>query len=149
MSRLIRKSPYGSEKQAQLRMLELLSQTAEAEGRDLTAAEREILLSHDEMPDDVWQKTTELIRRTFEAERWEDRDNPHSFSGALEWAGDLSYPNIVNAAEKVACENALARPKLRGWQFLKDRLQLVGCGLLVVLLMFVIVTVAGFIFHWK
>jgi hypothetical protein len=73
-----------------------------------------------------------------------------SFGSSLQWAGDSGYPNIVSLAEEVAREmRGEAFPSLQGWNLVKDRIQLVGCGLLVVLLMLVTVTAAGFLLAGK
>jgi hypothetical protein len=42
-----------------------------------------------------------------------------------------------------------AYPPLRGWARVKDNVHLLGCGCLVVLLVFVAVIFAGYFFGWK
>jgi hypothetical protein len=137
-------------------MVELLAKEAESAGTPLTNLERETLLqasseSPFSVPEDLRQKVKVLIRTIFEAEAPDESDrDPRSFGNSMLWAGDRSYPNVVALAEGVARDiRGTAYPQLHGWRFVKDRMQLVGCGVLVVLLMFVMVFVAGIVFHWK
>jgi hypothetical protein len=151
-----RRSPFSSPEEAASHMVELLAKEAESAGTPLTDQEKEILLqASSESPfsvaEDLRQKAKVLIRRIFEAEAPDEFDRePKSFSDSLLVAGDRGYSNVVALAEEVSREiREAAYPQQHGWRFAKDRMQLVGCGILVVLLMFVVVIVAGIVFHWK
>jgi hypothetical protein len=147
-----RKSPFSSAEEAARNMVELLAKEAEKAGTPLTDHEKEILLQpSSESPfsvsEELRRKAKTLISRIFEAESPEEFDrDPRSFSDSMLQAGDTAYSNIVALAEEVSRD---IRPPLHGWRLAKDRLQLIGCGGLVVLVMFVLVTIAGFVFHWK
>ena len=150
MSWFVKRSPFGRDEDPLDHMVELLSAEAIKDGVPLTERDREILASAEPMPEILRQRAKELITRIYESEsldEWE-RD-PKCFSCSLQWAGDREYPNIVALAEGVACDIARPSAPLYGWKRVKDKLQLLGCGLLLVLLMFAIVAVAGFLFHWK
>ena len=150
MSWFIKRSPFGRDEDPLDHMVELLSVEAIKDGVPLTERDREILASAEPMPEILRQRAKDLITRIFEAEPFDDWErDPKCFSCSLEWAGDSRYPNIVALAEEVACDIARPSAPLHGWKLAKDKLQLVGCGLLLVLLMFAIVAVAGFVFGWK
>jgi hypothetical protein len=145
----VRKSPFAGPDEASRHMVELLANEAEITGTPLTAPEKEILSQEDTpLPEGLRQKAKDLIRKIFEAE---DSDgDPKSFGNSMLWAGDRGYPNVVALAEEVSCDlSRTAYPHTHGWELVKDRAQLIGCAILVVLLMFAIVTVAGIVFHWK
>jgi len=153
MSWLI-KSPFGRDEDPLDHMVQLLSDEAIKDGVPLTEHDREILTREssrlEPMPDILRQRVKDLIGRIFEAEPLDECErDPKCFSCSLQWAGDGRYPNIVALAEEVACDIARPSAPLHGWKLAKDKLQLVGCGLLLVLLMFVIVAIAGLVFRWK
>lgn len=131
-------------------MLELLAKEAESAGTPLSDRDSEILLQdHHEtkpLPDELRQKVMDTIRRIYELETYDECYwDPRSFGNSLEWAGDSRYPNIVALAEEVSCDMARMGPPLHGWKRFKDRLLLIGCGLLVVFLMMVIgITINSF-----
>jgi hypothetical protein len=147
-------SPFGRDEDPLDHMVELLSDEAIKDGVPLTERDREILARENSrlepMPEVLRQRAKDLITRIFEGEPLDEfgRD-PKCFSCSLQWAGDGRYPNIVALAEEVACDIARPSVPLLGWKRVKDKLQLVGCGLLLVLLMFAIVIGAGFLFGWK
>jgi hypothetical protein len=149
MSWFIRKSPFRRDEDLVQHLVELLSQEAEKVGTPLTNSEKEALAREssrlEPLPEDLRQRTKELIRGIFEAEPWDSFDaDPRSFTNSLEWA-DPSWPNIVALAEEVSSGNAGHAPPLHGWKRVKDSVQLVGCALLVVLLMFAVVITIGFL----
>lgn len=154
MSWFVRKSPFGRDEDPVRHMVELLSQEADRAGSPLTDRDREALAREksrsEPLPEDLRQRAKDLIVRIFESEPWDEFENdPKCFSNSIEWAGDSRYPNVVALAEEVRCDIARLTPPLHGWSRVKDAVQLVGCGLLVVLLMFAVVIGAGFLFHWK
>lgn len=148
------KSPFGRDEDPLDHMLKLLSEEAVRDGVPLTERDKEILAAestHDEpMPDDLQQRAKGLIAKIYAAEPFDPREiDPKSFSSSLQWAGDRDHPNIVAIAEEVACDIGRPSGQLHSWKLVRDKLQLVGCGLLVVLLMAVIVAGAGVLFGWK
>jgi len=152
MSWFISKSPFGRDEDPVKHVVELLSREADEAGTSLTALEKEILAQDnlESMTDDLRHRAKGLIARIYEAEPWaEFEGDPKSFANSLEWVRDSRYPNVVALAEEVRCEIAGLTPPLQGWKRVKDAVQLVGCGLLVVLLMFAIVITAGFLLGWK
>jgi hypothetical protein len=148
------KSPFGRDEDPLHHMVELLSDEAIKDGVPLTERDRELLARENSrlepMPEVLRQRAKDLITLIFEAEPFDEFErDPKCFSCSLQWAGDGRYPNIVALAEEVACDIARPSAPLYGWKLVKDNLQLVGCGLLVVLLMFAIVAVTGLLFGWK
>jgi hypothetical protein len=143
------KSPFKRNEDPVGHMVELLSNEASKAGTPLTDLDKEILANNEPIPEDLEKRARELIARIFEAEPLEEFErDPKCFSSSLQWAGDLGYANIVGLAEQVAYETARsAQPQ--GWKLVKDKAQLIGCGLLVVLFMFAVVIAAGFLFGWK
>jgi hypothetical protein len=153
MSWFFRKSPFGPSEDPVEHVIELLSTQAERAGTPLTASDKEILAreasSHDPVPEDLRQRTKNLVAQIYDSEPWDEFERDQkSFTDSLEWTEPAS-PNIVMIAEEVRCENAGLTPPLHGWKRVKDGLQLIGCSLLVVLLMFAVVIACGFLFSRK
>jgi hypothetical protein len=88
------------------------------------------------------QKALKLIRQIFERERaTPSEENPKSFGACLEWV-EPDYPNIAALAEEFITSSGFGKaPPLRGWRWVKERAQLIGCGVFVVLFMFLVVIV--------
>jgi hypothetical protein len=149
------KSPFGREEDPVQHMVELLSAKAEKDGTPLTESDRAILVKEisdvEPVPEDLKQRAKALIARMFVEEPWDEfESDSKSFGSSLQWAGDLGYTNIVSLAEEVASEFiGEAFTPLQGWKLAKDRMQLIGCGVLTVLLMFAIGIGASFLFGWK
>src|ERR1700688_2189446 len=149
------KSPFGRDEDPVEHMVKLLSEKAEKEGTPLTDSDRAILVKErsdvEPVPEELRHRAKELIARMFIEEPWDEfAGDPKSFGSSLQWAGDSGYPNIVSLTEEVACETrGEAFPPFQGWKLAKDRMQLIGCGVLAVLFMFAIVIGAGFLFGWK
>jgi hypothetical protein len=128
--------------------MEMLADEAMKDGLPLTEADKEILVAESvkPIPEVLRQRAGHLITRILEREPAdEDERDQKCFSYALQWAADGRYPNIVALGREVASD---MRPAigLHGWRLLKDRLYLVGCGLLVVFLMMAII---GSCSGWK
>jgi hypothetical protein len=66
----------------------------------------------------------------------------------MSWASDSEWPNIAEITAQVVTERNPDR-RLRGWAWVRDMTQLIGCGLLSVLLMFAVVIIISMVFHWK
>jgi hypothetical protein len=147
------KSPFGHDEDPVEHMLALLCNEAAKDGTPLTDKDRAILaqggFDQDAIPEDLRKRVKDLIARILIAESDEFKRDPKSFNDSIQWA-DPHYPNIAALAEEVAAELGVeAYPPLRGWARVKDRVQLVGCGCLVVLLMFTTVMFAGYFLGWK
>jgi len=147
------KSPFRRDEDPVEHMIALLSNEAAKLGVPFSDKDREILAEErsdqNPIPEDLRERVKDLIARILHAESDPFETDPKSFGNSIQWA-DPHYPNIVALAEEVACElSAEVYPPLRGWARVKDQLQLVGCGCLVVLLMFTAVVIAGELLGWK
>jgi hypothetical protein len=149
----IRRSPFGRQEEAAEHMVALLFQEAERHGNPLTEAERQMLTREppDPLPEDLRIRVTNLIREILSREKATDIGNdPKNFFASFEWASDNAFPQIVALTEEVITSGGVGKvPPLHGRRWIKDRAQLVGCGLLVVAIMMLIVVIVGFIFHGK
>lgn len=141
----IRKTPFSRDEDAAAHMISILGREAESQGQPLTQQEVKLLRKEFEpmkqLPGEFAQRTKKLIRGVLERERGSgEHANPRSFSSSLEWAGDQEYPYIVQLTEEVSREIAPPIP-LTGWARVKDKIQLVACGIALVLVMFVVVAI--------
>jgi hypothetical protein len=147
----IRKSPFGRDEDATARMVLLLSQEADKSGTPLTEAEKEILSSETASPsEELRQRALKLIGQILEREQaTPSEENPKSFFACLEWV-EPDYPNIAALAEEVITRGGFGKvPPLHGWRWVKDRTQLIGCSLLMVLFMFLVVAVWSLVSRGK
>ena len=146
------KSPFGRDEDPVSRMVELLFQEADKTGTPLTALDKAILAKEssrsDPMPEDLRDRAKKLITRIYDNKlKTKPEKDPKSFLISLQWASDdPNYQNIVALAEEVAHTSF---PPLHGWELIKNRLQLVGCAVLIVLAMFAVVIGAGILLRWK
>jgi hypothetical protein len=140
-------SPFRSPHEAARRMVDLLAAEGEIVGTPLTEDEREMLAGAGAISDELSAKARVLVEHIFDKQIDEDSD-PRSFSNAMSWATDPEWPNIAEITAQVVTERNPDR-RLHGWPWVKDKTQLVGCGLLAVLLMFAAVIIMGIVFHWK
>jgi hypothetical protein len=147
----IRKSPFGRGKDPLEHMLLALSREAEAAGVPLTDAEKKILAAEAvperPVPNDLKERIKPLISAILQRERTADpATNTIGFGDALEWV-EPDYPNIAALAEEVITSGGLgALPRLHGGRWFKDRAQLVGCGLALVVALTLIVMIFGLVF---
>jgi hypothetical protein len=147
------KNPFASHEDPVEHMMELLSKEGEDAGTPFDATERKILCSGASnkapVPEELQRKSKTLIEQLLRREQTtETSKDPKSFNNSLEWAGESSYPNIVALTEEVVTSGTgVLRLHGRGWA--KDKIQLVGCALAVVLLMFLLVVSFSVIFHGK
>jgi hypothetical protein len=130
-------------------MLDLLAKEAERSGAPLTDAERGILeLGHGRpVSAELLAKTVKLIELALDHEA--DIDDPKSLGNSLQWAGEFGYPNVTAIAEEVFRSRGERLPQLRGRRWAIDRIQLVGCGFVAVILIMLFWAAVSFIFHWK
>jgi hypothetical protein len=149
----IRRSPFGRQEEAAEHMVALLFQEAERHGNPLTETERQMLTREppDPLPEDLRIRVTNLINEILNREKaTEIGDDPKSFCASFEWASDNAFPQIVALTEEVITNGGFGKvPPLHGRRWIKDRAQLIGCGLLVVVIMMLIGVIVGFIFHGK
>jgi hypothetical protein len=152
----IRKSPFGRQEDPIEHMVALLSKEAMNAGVSLSDGERRLLASEvipgAPISEELRNRTKKLIEKILAREQESStEEDPRSFGNSLEWAGDPDYPNIVMLTEEVVCSGGSRRnlPPLHGWKWVKNRFQLIGCGLSLVLLMFLIVVAGVLIFDRK
>jgi hypothetical protein len=151
----VRKSPFKSQIEATAQMVNLLSREAEAQGTPLSEDERKLLSSDAEggicLSEDFRLRIIGLVESLVRQQRvLESNDKQNSFLAAFEWASDAYSPQIVVLTWQVIDSGVLGPPpKLHGRKWLKDKVQLVGCGLLVVLFMLLVVVLIAFVFDRK
>jgi len=153
--KLIRKSPFGRQEDAAEHMVVLLSQEADRHGTPLKETEKKLLISEsgrgESLPEDLRMRLHKLIVEILEREKTTDiRNDPKSFLTSFEWASDNAYSLIVALTEEVITGSGFGPlPPRHGREWIKDRAQLIGCGLLLVLIMMLIVVICGVIFQKK
>jgi len=149
----IRKSPFGRQEEAAEHMVELLSQEADRHGTPLNDMEKKMLASESGrgVPEDLRIRSHKLIEEILEREKSTDiKDDPKSFLASFEWASDNAHSQIVALTEEVITGGGFGHlPPLHGRRWIKDRAQLIGCGLLLVLIVMLIVATCGLILRKK
>ena len=100
------------------------------------------------LPEELRQRFTKLIGQLLEKEQEIGAEaDPKSFGNSLEWAGDPAYPNVVALTEGLVISR---RPpeSLRGRlrREMKDLMQVIGCGLTIVLLLAIVVVFCVWMF---
>jgi hypothetical protein len=143
-----RKSPFGSDEDAAAHMVELVAAQAEKLGTPLSVEERGLLLE-EAVPPKIASEESEarfrtLIEQTFDSEV--DPDDPMNLGNSIQWAGAERYPKIVALAEEVVLSRGEKFPQLRGRRLMIDRMQLVGCGIVAVILMLLVVVLLSWLF---
>jgi len=135
-------------------MVNLLAAEANKAGCPLSDLDRKILCAEnpddEPIPEELRQRTKRLIARIFETEPWDDLERePRDFGNSLEWASDSRCANMVTLAEEVACEIAHPLPRLHGWGLVKDKVQLVGCAVLFIVIIGASIAAIQALFGWK
>jgi hypothetical protein len=150
----ILKNPFANHEDPVEHMVELLCKEAESAGTPFSEVEKKILASEstseESVPEELRQRAKKLIEELLRKEQTSGAvTNPKSFDNSLEWAGDPGYPNIVALTEEVVTSGGSlkALPKLRGRRWAKDRIQLLGCALSIVLVMLLIVGIFTVVFY--
>lgn len=149
----IRKSPFGGQEAAAEHMIVLLSQEADRHGTPLNETEKKMLASEsargDPFPEDLKLRSHKLIGKILEREKTTDiKNDPKSFLASFEWASDNAHSQIVALTEEVITGGGFGHlPPVHGRRWIRDRAQLIGCGLLLVLAMMLIVAICGLIFQ--
>jgi hypothetical protein len=132
-------------------MLLALSVEAEAAGTPLSDTERKMLAAEAAperpIPDDFKERVKPLISTILQRERTADPGTISiGFFDALEWV-EPDYPNIAALAEDVMTSGGSGGlPQLHGARLIKDRAQLVGCGIALVVALMAIAVAIGFLF---
>lgn len=142
----ISKSPVSDQYEAVRHMVDMLARESINAGTPLTDEDQNLLSLECVIPGVLEEKSKILIYRILERELVSgatELEHPDSFYNFLEWAGDPDHPNIVRLTEEVLLEgraSGIFPPpgELQGWGFAKDKLQLVGCGLLLVIAVFIV-----------
>ena len=127
-------------------MVSLLAAEGEVAGMPLTEEDCRILAGYERMSNELSAKAHFLVGRILDKRTAGDLD-PLSFDNAMT-ALDPEWPNIAEITAEVATARNPQR-RLHGWPLIKDVAQLVGCGIVIVLLMFAVVIVVGSVFHWN
>jgi len=152
----MRKNPFATHEDPIGHMVTLLCKEADSAGIPFSENEKTILAreftSEESVPEELRQRAKKLIQEQLRKEQTSGAiDDPKSFGNSLEWAGDPGYPNIVALTEEVVTSGGSMRalPQLHGNRWAKDRIQLFGCALAIVLLMFLVVGIFSVVFHSK
>lgn len=130
-------------------MVDLLAEEGEARQEVLTAEEQELLVGCQPITDELARTAKFLIGAILKNETRESSDDPKSLGNSMTWASDGAWSNVVELTYEVADSINPAATRLKGWPRVKDKLALIGCGLLVVVLMFVAVGIMAAVFRWK
>ena len=69
-----------------------------------------------------------------------------NLGNSIQWAGAERYPKVVALAEEVVLSRGEKFPRLRGRRLMIDRMQLVGCGIVAVILMLLVVVLLSWLF---
>ena len=150
MTRL-RRSPFSDSEDPIAHMVELISKRAIVEGHPLTQDEQRFLAAEktDRNPllDDFQVRVKRLIELILDSEV--GSDDPKSLSNSLEWASDAGYSNVAAMIEEVCLSRAESLPKLYDRKWMADRAQLVGCGIVAVILLMVFAASLEYLFSGK
>lgn len=142
----IRNNPFADGQDPAEHMVALIAAEAERSGTPLNKAEKQTLLDHWDpetiVPKDFRTKAKKLIEQTFNYEA--APDNPLSLGNSVEWAGDQSYPTIVALTEEVMLERG-EKPRLGRRRQIIDLIQLVGCGVVTVVLLMLFAALLGWL----
>jgi hypothetical protein len=141
-----RKSPFTSNADPVEHMVELLSNERANVGTPFNADEKQVLRRKasnvEPVPEELRRKSKAVIEQLLKRKQTAETNNdPKSFNNSLEWAGESDYPNIVALTEAVVMSGTgILRLHGRGW--VKDKIQVIGCALIIVL--FMLLLVVGF-----
>ena len=142
----IHKSPFASHEEAVGHILDLLAAEAERAGTPLSESERNFLSDQCDFtfPEEFTIKTKRLIEMVLDHEP--DVDDPKSLGNSLAWAGsEFGCPNVTMLAEQVIISRGERLPKLRGQRWVGDRIQLVGCAIVTMILIMIIGLALGWL----
>lgn len=132
----LRKNPFRSEEDPVEHILDLLAKEAERARTPLTDAERSILAAKwdpaSAISDELHAKTSKLVALVLDHEA--NIDAPKSLGNSLEWATESGHSNVTAIIEGVICSRGERLPRLRGRRWVVDRIQLVGCAFVAVIL---------------
>lgn len=144
------KSPFASEEDAAAHMVALIALQAEKIGSTLSEEDRRLLLESAPVPYVPLEsdaKFAKLIEQTFDSEV--EPDDPKNLGNSAQWAGDGSHPRVVALTEQVILSRSQKSTRLRGRKWAIDRIRLVGCGVVAVILMMLVVALLSWLFGQK
>jgi hypothetical protein len=136
------KSPFASEEDAAAHMVALVAAQAEKAGTPLSDEERGMLLD-DAMPGDAMPGNAASEELDAKVKRLIEQ----TLGNSVGWAGDRQYPRIVALTEDVIRSRSEKFPRRRKWVI--DRIQLVGCGVVTVVLLMLFAALLGWLFEHK
>lgn len=146
-----RNCPFASSEDAAKHMVALVAAQADKVGAPLSEEERRLLLEGAAPPkiaeEELDEKFRKLIEQTFDSEV--EPDDPKNLGNSVQWVGDDQYPRIVALAEDVIRSRREKFNRTRGRRRAIDRIQLVGCGLVAVMLLMLFAALLGWIFGHK
>lgn len=135
-------------------MLNLVSREAEAAGAPLNDSEKKVLAEEFTpgriIATELRERINYLLGRILEREKGSSiAENEKSFGAALEWV-EPEYPNVAAFAEQLITKGGFgALPPKLGKAWIKDRAQLVGCAMALVLVLAAIAIALSFLFDRK
>jgi hypothetical protein len=117
----------------------------------LTDAERRTLADEFELEtplsEELSAKARKLIELVFDHEA--DIDDPKSLGNSLAWASEGRQSNVAALAEEIIVARAEKPSRLHGRKWIFDRIQLIGCGFVVVILLMLFGVVVDMLFSRK
>ncbi|MCU1308256.1 MAG: hypothetical protein JWN45_2951 [Acidobacteriaceae bacterium] len=142
---LIRKYPFGDEDPVEV-MVEEVAAEASRQGSSLTVEERALLASErpkkssisTEADNRMAQFITAIIAREAEDQEINADYRKRSFSNAIEWAGDMQYPYVVELAEKAIFAYQAAHPQLRRRRIVRDTFSVFFAAVLLIVVFSVV-----------
>src|SRR5882757_5724255 len=118
-------------------MVALVAKQAVIEGSPLSDDELRLLAcekdSQNTLSAELQMRMNTLIEHTLDSEA--DSDDPKNSGNSLEWASDVGHSNIAAMIEDVCRSRSENLPPLRNRRWMADRAQLVGCGVVAVILL--------------
>lgn len=137
----IRKLPFDPDEDPKAAMIREVAEEAVRTGTPLSEVERQLLATEVtrgfRVPDETHARLQELVcnivKRQFET--GEAERNPCCLVAAVEWAGDIEYPYVVDLAERAV---TVSRPPQTMRRGAMDLVGLILCGVAVVLLLMTI-----------
>jgi hypothetical protein len=135
-------------------MVNLLSYEAETDGVPLTETEKKLLgeefVPGKTIPNEFRERVKRLISKVLERQQnTATNGGQRSFGDALEWV-EPGYPNIAALAEEVITSGGFgALPPRHGKAWMKDRAQLIGCAIVLVMVLMTIGIAISFLFDHK
>jgi hypothetical protein len=139
----IRKYPFGEEDALDI-MLEFMDFEAQRNGLPLTEEEKQLLRSETpKVAPDQEPRLLGMVKAILEREMSSDQSPDYkkrNFGNAIEWAGDISYPYVVQLAERASGRASVSTRSKLGYL-----VRLVMTGLVIVFIMLLVVGIVGIV----